>query len=207
MLVQPYPDPGTAEPGVDFVVIPGIWNENTPGRVKGSCAWVKPLEESAAGNVRVFLFVYQLEVDGSSLWDQLLNQSSALLSGLEEHRSVPTHGSLRQAYQDATAGIIFLGTPHLVTDTCAGWGISRSLMRASRRDIEKDNMDDSERKSIITTCQKFEGVYLDTPILSVYEQRETKASWHLRKVLLFKNSRVETEMASSIADSDNAFMS
>lgn len=57
--------------------------------MKGSCAWVRPLTSSANRNTRVFLFHYQLEVDGSSLWDQLLSQSYALISGLDEGRALP----------------------------------------------------------------------------------------------------------------------
>lgn len=72
-----------------FVVIPGVWNENSPARMKGSCSWIRPLEASTTSDTRVFLFNYQLEIDGSSLWDQLLSQSYALISGLDEKRANP----------------------------------------------------------------------------------------------------------------------
>ena len=35
-------------------------------------------------DTRVFLFTYQLDLDGSSLWDQLLDQGHALLTALDE---------------------------------------------------------------------------------------------------------------------------
>ena len=57
--------------------------------MKGSCSWVKPLAECTSRDTRVFLFTYQLEVDGSSLWYQLLSQSYALLSELDENRALP----------------------------------------------------------------------------------------------------------------------
>lgn len=38
------------------------------------------------GDTRVFLFVYHLELDGSSLWEQLLGLSYPLVAGLDQSR-------------------------------------------------------------------------------------------------------------------------
>lgn len=57
-----------------FVVITGLWNENSPARMRGSCSWVQPLAASMTSDTRVFFFSFQLDVDGTSLWDQLLGQ-------------------------------------------------------------------------------------------------------------------------------------
>ncbi|KAH7265628.1 uncharacterized protein BKA55DRAFT_559302 [Fusarium redolens] len=213
-IIHQIGQPAVSEQGVDLVVIPGLWNENSPGRMKGSCSWVRPLTESTTGDTRVFLFTYRLQVDGSSLWDQLLNQSYALSSELDENRAQPNDdlrpllficyslGGMilkklltlgirsRQSLQDATAGVIFLGTPHLVDPAGNGWDIIRLLMKGSRRDISKDNMTEQEMEGVAMSCRLFEDLQLDIPILSVHEKRETK-SWDSRLSNLRKKSNAK----------------
>ena len=60
-----------------------------PDRFKNNCSWIKPLAASMPIDTRVFLFTYQLEIDGSSLWEQLLGQSVALTKGLDLSRAKP----------------------------------------------------------------------------------------------------------------------
>ena len=79
-----------------------------------------------------------------------------------------------QAYQDATCGIIFLGSPHLVTTSVYGWSVVRLLMKANRRDVSKQNMTEYEMESVLSACRQFEELQLNFPILSVYETQDTK---------------------------------
>ncbi|KAK3941871.1 hypothetical protein QBC46DRAFT_285358, partial [Diplogelasinospora grovesii] len=186
--------------------------------MKGSCSWVRPLAASTTSDTRVFLFTYQLEIDGSSLWDQLLNQSYALISGLDENRALPGHhlrpllfichslGGLvlkraltlgvrsRQAYQDATSGIIFLGSPHLASASAEGWGIVKLLMKANRKDISVDNMTDYEMECIMSTCRQFEDLHLTFPILSVHERRETKFRENIFRPRRLRSKKSPTEV-------------
>lgn len=71
------------------MVVPGVWIEYPPNQYKNDCSWIKPLTASSFRDTRVFLFHYHLEVDGSSLWDQLLGQGGALIEGLDQSRVMP----------------------------------------------------------------------------------------------------------------------
>lgn len=79
----------------------------------------------------------------------------------------------RQSFDDVLAGIVFLGTPHLVTTSAEGWNNLRLLM-ANKKGVSKQQMDESEIADVISTCRAFEDLGLHRPILSVYERRATK---------------------------------
>jgi hypothetical protein len=76
-------------------------------------------------------------------------------------------------YGDVTAGLIFLGTPHIVSSTSEGWINLKLIMRANRKDISKDNMNDAELETIAFVCKHFEDLSLNAAILSVCEGKET----------------------------------
>lgn len=72
-----------------IVVVPGVWMDHTVERFKNTCSWFKLIVASMPTDTRVFMFSYNLEIDGSSLWHQLLSQSIALIRGLDRSREQP----------------------------------------------------------------------------------------------------------------------
>ncbi len=72
-----------------IVVAPGVWMDHPGERFKNTCSWIKPIVASMPIDTRVFMFSYNLEIDGSSLWHQLLDQSVALIRGLDRSREQP----------------------------------------------------------------------------------------------------------------------
>lgn len=80
----------------------------------------------------------------------------------------------RRVYEDVTAGIIFLGTPHLISDEGDGWNNLKLIMKGNRKDISKENMTEDDKNNIISVGQRFDELRLGIPILSVYEAVETK---------------------------------
>lgn len=97
----------------------------------------------------------------------------------------------RQAYQDVTSGIIFLGTPHLVDASAEGWENLKLLMKGNRKDISKHNMTESEMELVISACQQFDNLHLPIPLMSVYELRETKVRESLFNPLRRKRNYME----------------
>ncbi|KAH8729232.1 hypothetical protein BGZ61DRAFT_321092, partial [Ilyonectria robusta] len=177
-LIYDYRKPDTAGPGIDIIVVPSAWAQHSPGQVKSGCSWLKPLLQSDLKDTRVFLFTYALQTDGSSLWDQLLSQGTSLVAGLRQSRTQPEALALgndsREAYQEAVSGIIFLGTPHLVSTSADGWKMVRLLMKHEEREISEDNMTPSEMEGVIRVCRHFENIQLPISIFSIYELKETR---------------------------------
>lgn len=98
------------------------------------------------------------------------------LCGTEVYKLTSTQAltlklSSRPVYEDATAGIIFLGCPSTESEA---WIHLRLLMKANTKEISRDNMSDVEMEAIISACRSFAGLQLNIPILSVFETRETK---------------------------------
>ncbi|KAI9664019.1 MAG: hypothetical protein M1821_007510 [Bathelium mastoideum] len=186
-----------------IVIVPGAWIEYPSEQFRKNCSWIKPLAASTTSDIRVFLFTYQLNIDDSSLWRQLLGQSSAVLDSLEQYRREPGYeqrpllfichslGGLiikkaltsahqyQRIYEDVTAGIIFLGTPHLTSMVDDSWNNLKLIMKANRRDISKQNLTEEEQASIVTVCQRFQELQLPILVLSVYEGKETKVRENL----------------------------
>ncbi|KAK7912199.1 tetratricopeptide repeat domain-containing protein [Apiospora marii] len=184
--------------GVDIVIIPGVWADETIRGPSAHYAWVQSLAQSLNTDARILLFSYQIAVDGTSLWDQLLTQGHAFLDGLDKFR-VPGESSQRplllishslggfiakralamrigsrKAFEDVISGLIFLGCPHLISNSPESWNHVQLIMKANRKDINKQNMIDIEMERLITTCRQFEDLQLTVPILSVYEARATR---------------------------------
>ena len=101
----------------------------------------------------------------------------------------------RQSYEDVTSGIIFLGSPHLTSASAEGWNTVKLVMKANRKDVSKQNMTDNEMESIATACRQFEDLQLTIPVLSIYENRETKVRENLLYALRPKSK--PTVMVSS----------
>jgi hypothetical protein len=76
--------------------------------------------------------------------------------------------------EDVTAGIIFLGTPHLTSENDSRWENWRFILKANRKEISKDSLRASDTSSLAETCQRFQDLNLQVPILTVYETLETK---------------------------------
>lgn len=55
--------------------------EYPEGRLSRS--WPTPLAEATSNDTRVFLVMYQLDVNGSSSWEQVLGQGYALIVALD----------------------------------------------------------------------------------------------------------------------------
>lgn len=204
-----------AADGVDIVVIPAVWSHHKPGRPGSGCSWAKSLAAFPTGKTRVFLFEYHINIDGSSLWEQLLGQSYPLVKALDESRpeeddqvrplllichslggliakKALTIGCRSQhLYADVLAGIVFLGTPHLVTSDAEGWSNLKLLMKANSKDISKNNLTDHEMEQLISVCRQFESLQLHKPILSVFEQRKTRFNDHRFTTFRRKNNLSE----------------
>lgn len=67
-----------------------LWVEQSTDQNWDRYQWIKALATSTTTiDTRVFLFAYRLHIDGSSLWNQLLGQSDALIEGLNQSRTKP----------------------------------------------------------------------------------------------------------------------
>ncbi|KUJ18843.1 uncharacterized protein LY89DRAFT_780838 [Mollisia scopiformis] len=75
-----------SDEGIDIVIIPAAWTLLTIEQQKQSCSWLKPLVAATQNDTRVLFFSYELDVNGTSLWNQLLDQSSSLLEVLHDLR-------------------------------------------------------------------------------------------------------------------------
>ncbi|KAF2810563.1 uncharacterized protein BDZ99DRAFT_386857, partial [Mytilinidion resinicola] len=101
------------------------------------------------------------------------------LGGLVVKRALSSAYQYQRIYEDVTAGIIFLGTPHLAAERDEKWNLFKLIMRANRKDIAKENMTQDEIASIATVCRRFAALPLNIPILSVYEDKESKVRENL----------------------------
>ncbi|KAL9097860.1 MAG: hypothetical protein Q9165_000186 [Trypethelium subeluteriae] len=96
------------------------------------------------------------------------------LGGLIVKRALTSAHQYQRIYEDVTAGVIFLGTPHLTSMGDEGWDNLKLIMRANRKDISKQNLTEEEKNSLITICKRFQELQLPIPILSVFEGKESK---------------------------------
>ncbi len=79
---------------------------------------------------------------------------------------------------NAFAGVIFLSTPHRYGDRITNLGHFRDILEATvGRSLKFSNSHmEQEAAILLDLADRFEGIALRTPILSVYELRETKNS-------------------------------
>lgn len=69
-----------------IVVIPGVWTPYTQEQRKQACSWLKPLVAATSNDTRVFFYNYELDLDQTSLWQQLIEHGLVLLHAIWEHR-------------------------------------------------------------------------------------------------------------------------
>ncbi|KAI1448209.1 P-loop containing nucleoside triphosphate hydrolase protein [Annulohypoxylon stygium] len=83
------------------------------------------------------------------------------------HRDLP-------AIRNAIAGLMFLGSPHLTSPTDERWELWRLILRLLRKNIPKNALREEDIKILTEVCERFSGLNLEIPVLSVYEMSETK---------------------------------
>jgi hypothetical protein len=72
------------------------------------------------------------------------------------------------------AGIIFLGTPHLTFIDDDRWEKWRLLLKLNYKDVPKKILQPRDIQLLASVCDDFDGLNIQIPILSVYENIPTK---------------------------------
>lgn len=86
----------------------------------------------------------------------------------------------RNVVNEVTAGIMFLGTPHLELVDDERWNNWKWILKTNRKDLPKECLGSSDIVNLADTCRSFTRLNSQIPILSVYEGKDTK----LRDALL-----------------------
>lgn len=76
--------------------------------------------------------------------------------------------------RNALSGIIFLGTPHLTSVDDDRWENWRLILKLGRKEISKNALCFQDIQLLAEVCEKFNGLNLAIPVLSVYENIGTK---------------------------------
>lgn len=76
--------------------------------------------------------------------------------------------------RNALSGIIFLSTPHLTNIEDERWANWRLMLRLFRKDVSKTALRKEDIELLANVCERFNGLYLRTPIMSVFEEIKTK---------------------------------
>lgn len=79
---------------------------------------------------------------------------------------------------NAIAGVAFLSTPHRYGDKLAGLARFRDILEStSGKSVKVSNANVEQEAAILwDLADRFDGISFRTPVLSVYELRETKTS-------------------------------
>lgn len=79
---------------------------------------------------------------------------------------------------NATAGVVFLSTPHRYEDGTTSWNRFRDILESTTGKTLKTSGAHIEQEGsiLLDLADRFEGISFRTPILSVYELRESKNS-------------------------------
>ena len=90
------------------------------------------------------------------------------------NKQFPRYGSV----VNAVAGIVFLSSPHRYGDKLASLGGFRDILEiTSGKSLKIPNTHfEQEGAILLDLAERFEGISIRTPILSVYELRETRTS-------------------------------
>ncbi|GFF26769.1 tetratricopeptide repeat domain-containing protein [Aspergillus udagawae] len=90
------------------------------------------------------------------------------------NKQFPRYGSI----VNAIAGVVFLSTPHRYGDKTTSWNRFRDILDATTgRNLKISSANIEQEGSILLDlADRFEGIAFRTPILSVYELRESKNS-------------------------------
>ncbi|KAK7422145.1 hypothetical protein QQZ08_009613 [Neonectria magnoliae] len=196
------------EDGLDIIVLPAPFAV----KLRESCSWLKPLSAATQNDTRVYYYDYRLQADNSTLWRQLLSHGHFLLETLSTIRNTPSlhrrpivfiaHSlggiiikrALSLANQEgsviehALCGIIFLGTPHLVSLNDPRWSRWPLMMRSPAKDAPKVELGKFDIPNLAAACQDFQAINLQSPILSIYEGLEKRTRDNVLDV--FKRSRM-----------------
>jgi hypothetical protein len=78
------------------------------------------------------------------------------------------------AIRNALAGIIFLGTPHLTSIDDDRWETWRLLLKLGSKDVPKNILRAQDIQLLVSVCEKFNGLNIQIPVLSVYENVPTR---------------------------------
>ena len=78
---------------------------------------------------------------------------------------------------NSVLGIIFLGTPHVASSQAETWDKSSAILKLAGKKAAKTPAARVAEESIICAniAKRFEGVYLRTPNLSVYEEPKSRS--------------------------------
>ena len=79
---------------------------------------------------------------------------------------------------NATAGIVFLSTPHRYGNKITCLEHFRTILGATTGKVAKSTSTDIEREGalLLDLADRFEGISLRTPMLSTYEMRESRVT-------------------------------
>lgn len=79
----------------------------------------------------------------------------------------------QSAVANATAGIIFLGCPHLTQKNDNRWANWKLILKSSRKDISKNTLSQKDIEQLVLICRHFEQLDIELPVLSVFQSPAT----------------------------------
>ncbi|CCF33241.1 tetratricopeptide repeat domain-containing protein [Colletotrichum higginsianum] len=191
-----------SQDGVDIILVPGTGTAPPENWPFASRKWLGTLPGSGAG-ARILAYKYASPLTGTKpSWESILMLGYDLLQQLsdEQFRSASDPPILMVCHSlggvivkqalcvankqfprygptvNAIAGILFLSTPHRYGDKTTSLTRFRDILEAtSGKPFKIPNANVEEEGAVlIDLADRFEGISFRTPILSVYELRETK---------------------------------
>ncbi|PYI30284.1 tetratricopeptide repeat domain-containing protein [Aspergillus indologenus CBS 114.80] len=197
-----------SEYGIDIVLVPGIGTASPENWPFANQKWLATLPESAIGaRILAYEYTSPFAGSKSS-WESMLMLAYDFLQHLNDSRSRLSSGLISnrpvmivchslggiivkqalcvankqffrfESIVNATAGVIFLSTPHRYDDGATSWNRFRDIFESTTGKTLKTSAAHIEQEGsiLLDLADRFEGISFRTPILSVYELRESKNS-------------------------------
>ncbi|KAF2120273.1 hypothetical protein BDV96DRAFT_642115 [Lophiotrema nucula] len=193
----------SVEVAVVIVVIPETGTQSASSWSDGSSCWLKTLLPDVIQNVLVVEYYHDVPVyrdfawqhlaeKGDTLLEQLLRRTSDLkykaiefiahgFGGLILKRALSTMFErfydpiFRQVILSMT-GVVFLGSPHVTWSKTKSWESLPLLLRACLKGSKKKAKTTwGDASTVVSISQKFADLQVEVPILSIFEQKTTKA--------------------------------
>lgn len=66
-----------------IVIIPGAFTKYSNKERQEACSWLKPLVVATVNDTRVLYFLYDLNLNGKSIWEQLVGYGISLMYAVQ----------------------------------------------------------------------------------------------------------------------------
>ncbi|MCJ1382412.1 hypothetical protein MMC17_005525 [Xylographa soralifera] len=188
-----------------LIVIPGIgtrapeeWTDSN-GQL-----WLSNVTDDIASKPAVFVYNHGQIPSDAFTWQGLIDAGNMFLVDLAKLRDAEESFCYanERSFQfklilRATAGIIFLGTPHSISEEEKDWQNVTYAMRPAGSVKKKSRIAKEDARKLASTALRFEQSVGSIPVLSIYETQRTKVRYSIissEKIFIVEKSSVQTSL-------------